>query len=187
MHIFIDESGIHKTTGYSSIAFIFVMTEFIEAFEKEILAIELRIKITSFHWADHNWGIRRKFLEHLFNRNILQNTNIQITLQKNPLHYYDFLSNSLEKIVIEKNIKKITLDGKKSISYERKMKSILRTKNISTHKLSVMRDQSSPLLRFADAIAGLTRFHIENPDHEECAKLFMMIRKYSKIYFLDHL
>ena len=181
MEVFIDESGIHKQDGVSAIAMVFVIPEWRSELEKAILEAETSLKISSFHWANHKWSIRMGFLNKILTRGFADKMQIQVFIKNNPLYYYDFLSSSLEIIVKSKKIWQITFDGQKTRRYERRMEDILRDNNISTRMLKIQNDQSSPLLRLADAMAGLTRFYFENPEHEQVKKLFNSVSRYARI------
>jgi len=48
MHIFIDESGIHKKVDHSSFALVYIKINDFEATEKRILEIEEKLAIEKF-------------------------------------------------------------------------------------------------------------------------------------------
>lgn len=64
---------------------------------------------------------------------------------------------------MEKNFKAIYVDGKKPRWVELRLKKVLRDKGISVKKLKTLRDESSPGIRLADALAGVTRAYYDNP------------------------
>ena len=49
MHIFIDESGIHKKVDHSSFALVYVEVDNFHVIEERIHAIEKELKIEKFH------------------------------------------------------------------------------------------------------------------------------------------
>ena len=57
MHVFIDESGIHKSVDHCAIAFIYVCFENKDEIEKEIVDIENNLGISHFHWS--NFGSKK--------------------------------------------------------------------------------------------------------------------------------
>lgn len=59
--------------------------------------------------------------------------------------------------------KAIYVDGKKPRWVELRLKKVLRDKGISVKKLRTFNDESSPGLRLADALAGVTRAYYDNP------------------------
>ena len=69
MYIFIDESGVHKKDGKSSVALVYVMVKDIEDIESAILKAEKELRITFFHWPRHIWKIRFNFIQALVKEN----------------------------------------------------------------------------------------------------------------------
>jgi len=63
MIIFIDESGIHKQKEHSTIVLVYIEIVVLPELEQEILKIEKKLKIPSFHWAEHGWKVREKFIK----------------------------------------------------------------------------------------------------------------------------
>ena len=63
MIVFIDESGIHKTTDHSTFALVYVETKNRELLEQEVKKIEKQIKVEEFHWRNQPWKLRRAFIE----------------------------------------------------------------------------------------------------------------------------
>jgi len=59
--------------------------------------------------------------------------------------------------------KAIYIDGKKPRWVELRLKKVLRDKGISVKKLKTLRDESSPGIRLADALAGVSRAYYDNP------------------------
>ena len=106
MLVFIDESGIHKKTGKSSVALVYVMVENAENVEKAILRAEKALKIASFHWPRHIWKIRFDFIKML----IKENFTVEVAIIKNPFSKNSF-ERTIEHLLIEKKVKKIILDG----------------------------------------------------------------------------
>ncbi len=187
MHGFIDESGIHKDTGLSTVAMFFIMPDAIEELEKVIISVEKSLHIPLFHWTHHTMEIRKKFLDKVLTKNILNKISIEISVRHNPLYYHDFLSASLGMFIRNKKVKHVIFDGQKTHSYERRIKGILRSNKISTRILSIRKDGASPLLRLADALAGLFRFHLENPEHIETKRLFNLIARNASNFNLSWL
>ena len=175
MQIFIDESGIHKTAGLSVVMMVVVPNSFVDKFGHFIETVESDLRIGPFHWSSQGWRIKKSFLRKIFTAEITQKMTVEVTIKSNPLYYYDFLSESIAILLDYKDMKNLIFDGQKSHSYERRIKKILRTHGISTKILSIQRDESSPLLRLADALAGLFRIHFENPEHRDAADLFNFI------------
>ncbi|MBU4580060.1 hypothetical protein KKB43_03520, partial [Patescibacteria group bacterium] len=130
MLIFVDESGIHKKTGKSSVALVYVMVEDIENVEKAILKAEKVLRITSFHWPRHIWKIRFNFIKML----IKENFTVEAAIIRNPFSENSF-ERTIEHLLIEKKVKKIILDGKKPKWYALRLKKVLRDRGISVKKI----------------------------------------------------
>lgn len=72
MVVFIDESGIHKQTGHSTTAVVYVEVRNLEKFEKAFIDIEKDLRITSFHWADERWFNKLKKEKKLYGQFIFE-------------------------------------------------------------------------------------------------------------------
>lgn len=66
MVIFIDESGVHKQTGHSTAAVVYVEVKNLGKFENQLKEIEQELKISFFHWAEERWLMKNKFLSRIF-------------------------------------------------------------------------------------------------------------------------
>lgn len=59
---------------------------------------------------------------------------------------------------------------------------MLRDKGISVKKLRTVRNEASqPGIQLADALAGLVRYHFDNPDAEDATKWFGKLEKQKKL------
>jgi hypothetical protein len=173
MYIFVDESGIDKQEGESSVVLVYLEVNKIDSFQKNILDIENSLTIQYFHWAYCKWDIREAFIKEISKDDF----SIKIALIKNPFIERSAYEYALSHLIIEKNITNIIIDGKKSKKYERKFKKILRDKGISVKKLRTGNDESYPALRVADAIAGLVRYCNNNKNNERANNLYKYISK----------
>ena len=63
MHIFIDESGIHKKMDHSSFALVYIEIDNFEKIEKGIIEIERELNIEKFHWSEIAWKFKEKFIK----------------------------------------------------------------------------------------------------------------------------
>ncbi|MBU4338297.1 DUF3800 domain-containing protein [Patescibacteria group bacterium] len=167
MLIFVDESGIHKKTGKSSVALVYVMVEDIENVEKAILKAEKVLRITSFHWPRHIWKIRFNFIKML----IKENFTVEAAIIRNPFSENSF-ERTIEHLLIEKKVKKIILDGKKPKWYALRLKKVLRDRGISVKKIRTGNDESFPCLRLADAYAGLIRTYWDDKKNQKAKELY---------------
>ena len=163
MVIFIDESGTHKQIDHATIALVYVEITNLEEFEKAVVEIEEELNIKYFHWTDESWQTRDKFLKRLLKLNF----TLKVAVLKNPVKMTKSLEEALRHLVVEPNIKKIMIDGRKPRWYEQRLKKVLRDEGVSVKKLRTIRkDESSPGLRVADCLAGLIRYCYDNPKSE---------------------
>jgi hypothetical protein len=160
MYIFIDEPGIHKQIDHSVFSCVYVSVEDIHNLEKEIVAIEDRLKIRAFHWRELPWKLRQSFLIEV----VKLPFSVKIAIFKNPTHPQFALEWSLKHLLVERSFYKIIIDGQKPKWVERQIKKILRENNITTNKLKTNRQLSAPGLRLADAFAGVSRAHYDQPN-----------------------
>src|SRR3989339_2205210 len=109
MVIFIDESGIHKQSGHSSFAVAYVEVRNLETLNRKLVLINESLKITSFHWADHNWVIRKRYLKRILNLD----TTFKIAIFDNPVDISRELGQIFKYLVTEKGIRSVCIDGKK--------------------------------------------------------------------------
>ena len=179
MVIFIDESGTHKQTDHATIALVYVEIPNLEDFEKEIEKTEDKLGIKYFHWTDEKWEKREKFIEQLLKLDF----TFKVAILKNPVKLSKDLEEVLKHLVIEENIRKIVLDGKKPKWYNQRLKKLLRDKGVSVKKIvTVRKDESSPGVRVADCLAGLVRTSYDNPD-SLASKLYNKLKKANKVRF----
>ncbi|MFA6547964.1 MAG: DUF3800 domain-containing protein [Candidatus Magasanikbacteria bacterium] len=184
MIIFIDESGIHKKVGHSTISFVYLQAKSIKEMEEAVVEVEKLLCIKPFHWSDYGstngWKKRASFLTVVSNLDF----SFKLAIVNNPINYNIAFENIFQHLIIEHNIKKIIIDGKKSKRYEQKLKKVLRDKNISVKKIRLLRDEASAGLRLADAIAGLFRSHADNST-EQTIKLTKLFEKKITVQLVD--
>lgn len=171
-YIFIDESGVHKETGKSSIALAYISFEDLDKIQKRVIEIEKEIGIYNFHWSHSSWDVRNKFVAKIGKCDFIA----KIALISNPFNFNEAYEYALKHLVIEKKITSIIIDGKKKKAYERKLKKVLRDKGISVKKLKTGNDESYPALRIADCLAGIVRYRNENPESEKIKHLYNLIK-----------
>ena len=160
--IFIDESGIHKKVDHSSYILVYIKVNNLEKLEKAIINIEKDLTIEFFHWASTAWPVKEQFIK----RALDLDYNIKIAIIRNPVKPDQELERVLSHTIIENNINRVTIDGKKPRWYGRKIKLVLRNKGISVRKLKTMNDNQSPGIRLADMCAGLVRTYYDKSNHK---------------------
>ncbi len=170
-YIFIDESGVHKQDGVSTIALVYISVADISKIDQAVLNIEKKLKIQAFHWSHSSWEVRKKFTKEVS----LEKFSIKIALIKNPFHENTSYEYALRHLILERNISALIIDGKKSKLYERKIKRILRDKGVSIKKLRTANDTAYPALRIADLVAGIARNNHDNPNEKKINGLYRLI------------
>ncbi len=170
--IFIDESGVHKRNGYSTVVLVYIVAENIAEVENAIIEAEKSLRITSFHWARHIWKIRLEFIKAL----IREDFTVKAAIIENPFNQKSF-EKALADLLTEKKIKRIIIDGKKPKRYALRLKKVLRDRGISVKKIKTGNDRAFPCLRLADAFAGLVRAYWENMEDKKARELYKLARK----------
>lgn len=178
MVIFIDESGTHKQSGHAANAVVYIKIENLEKVEEQIRKILVDLKLETFHWAEHGWKVRTRFLERI----IVLGFTFKAGIFKNPVKIGEMTETIFQHLITEKDIEKVFIDGKQPKWYERRLKKVLRDKGISVKKLRTVRNEASqPGIQLADALAGLVRYHFDNPNAEDATKWFDKFEKQKKL------
>ncbi len=139
----------------------------------------MELKLDSFHWAEHGWKVRQKFVNKILDLDFIY----KIALFENPININDMYDSVFQQLISERNIKNIYIDGKKQKWYERKLKMVLRDKDIKISKLkSVRKEDSYGGLQIADSIAGLTRYYVDNLSSYDASILIKRLRKRKKLF-----
>jgi len=102
---------------------------------------------------------------------------VKIAIAKNPVQVDQVLRRVLEHMIVERNIKQIIIDGKKSKRYERVIKKILRDKGISVKKLKTVRDTQYAGIRVADMVAGLSRLYADKMNLQKIDPYYERLKK----------
>ena len=170
--IFIDESGIHKAVDHSVFALVYIATRNRELLEKAVVNIEQKLNIEDFHWSEHSWTVREKFFVALAKLPF----TAKIAIFRNPIKPAVALEWSLVHMLVEKNVDQIHIDGKQPRRVERQFKKVLRDKGITVRNLRTERHASSPGIRVADALAGLSRAYYDKRS-KKAERLWKIIRK----------
>jgi hypothetical protein len=173
MLLFVDDSGIHKATGYSAFAVVAIARSDYETFEKNFLKIEKELRIDVFHWAETSWPVKEKFLTQLAKLDFQTTCGVI----QNPIHPEKELERMLPRILPQRKFYAMYIDGKKSKSYERRMKKSLRDQGIATKKLVTVNDKQFAGVRVADAVAGLIRTAWDRPNDKRIQAWYKRFRK----------
>lgn len=179
MVIFIDESGTHKQAEHAIVALVYVEVVNLEEFDQAVERIEKKLGIKYFHWTNERWDKRENFLEKLFKLDF----KLKVAILDNPVKLSESLEKVLLHLVVEKNITKIVIDGRKPKWYSLRLKKVLRDKNISVKKVvTVRKEESSPGIRVADCLAGLVRYYYDNSE-SLAQKWYEKLKKVGKVEF----
>jgi hypothetical protein len=173
MYLFVDESGTNKQSGYSVFAVIIVEDHDIAGLNELILAAEATARTQSFHWKSTPWPVRKAFMKEVSKGQY----RVAFSYHKNPVkNFAEALETTIVTAARDLEISRIVLDGRKSKGYEKSIKKTLRDQGLSSRKLRTADDESYPLLRLADAFAGLLRHHTDKPsDHSKI--IYAKVRK----------
>ena len=159
MLVFIDESGIHRKSGYSVIALVCITdAAALEKVDEQVLELEQTMGTRYFHWADRGWPFRREFVQGIAKLDF----TIRLARLTNPIKLDQSLVDILPYLLPERAIERLFIDGKKSKQYVRTLKRLLRDKGISVKKLRTVNDVSYPGIRVADAVAGTSRYYLDH-------------------------
>src|SRR3989339_1238807 len=177
MVIFIDESGIHKKVDHSTFALVYIEIKNQALIDEQILELEKKLRIKPFHWRDHSWKIKEKFLQEALKLDFTAKISVIKNLADKPAG----LEKIMTDMIIERNIKYIYIDGKKPKWYEKKLKKILREKGIKTRKLKTVRSSQCPGVRLADMAAGLSRAFFEGRNLDKISKYYKKLEKKAEV------
>jgi len=173
MHIFIDESGIHKKVDHSSFALVYIEINDFEAIEKRIIEIENELNIEKFHWSEVAWKFKEKFIRETLKLDF----KVKIAIIKNPVNPAKELERILSHMAIEKKISCIYIDGKKPRWYGLKIKKVLRDRGVSARKVKMIKDDQMACVRLADMVAGLSRSHFDRKNEKNLQKYYKILEK----------
>lgn len=173
MIISIDESGTHQQNSKSVIALVYVGVDDREAAEQLVLNAEKTTGIRGFHWAHRNWRMREAFIQGIAKGNF----RVKLAYITNPMVLDKALPEALQHLLIERHISQVIIDGHKPQHYIRQLKKVLRDKGISVKKIRAVNDEAYPLVRLADAVAGVSRAAYEEPQGRAAALLKLIQSK----------
>lgn len=172
-HIFIDESGIHKKDGRSSVVLVYVHVDDMGECNRAVIDIEQRLGISVFKWSHAAWEVRKKFVRSLKSLRF----SLKVAILSNPFQEDVDYIRTLKHFITDVDIGSIIIDGKKSSSYGRKIKRALSVRGISVRKLKTASDEGYPMLRIADACAGIFRYYADNPTDKRIIPLHRAISR----------
>lgn len=163
MNVFIDESGIHKSEDHSSFVLVYVEVGNQDEIDNKTIKIEKDLNIEAFHWSNHGWVVRKKFLKQILKLPF----HIKVAILENPFNFKKQFTSILSHLLIEKDNKNIYIDGRKPKWYQNQLKVALRNRGINFKRLRLVNDKSFPCLRLADTCAGFIRSYFDNPTEQK--------------------
>lgn len=178
--VFIDESGIHKQDGQSTTALVYVKVENVNHLNKIVLETEKTLRIKPFHWTEQSWKIRQVFLESV----IKETFEVKVFILQNPVTEGK-IERAWRHLLVEKYIKNVIIDGKKSRRYAQHLKRVLRESGISIKKIRTGNDEAFPGLRIADLFAALVRLQVENPKERRIQEFYNLVKNKITIRLTD--
>lgn len=173
MHIFIDESGIHKKVDHCSFALVYIEVDNFDVIEERICEIEEELQIEKFHWSEIAWKFKEKFIQKILKLDF----KVKIAIVKNPVNPAMELERVLSHMAIEKRISCIYIDGKKPKWYGLKIKKVLRDKGVSASKVRMVKDDQVACVRLADMVAGLSRSHFDKKNEKRLQNYYKILKK----------
>jgi hypothetical protein len=171
-HVFLDESGVNKPYGISTVVLLYVNSERLELLNNSVVEAKENIGINTFHWAHTAWEYRYLFTEAISKLEF----TAKVAIIRNPFHAKRAYEHVIKYLATEKNISSIVLDGKKNRSNERSLKKALRDKGVSLKTLKTGNDESIQMLQIADLCAGIIRAHHERPEDSRVGDLYKKIK-----------
>ena len=174
MFVYIDESGIHRPTGYSVFAAVFIETEFLSEIEACVNATERDLEISSFHWAESSWPVKRKFYQGIAK---LPFTFITEAFS-NPIKPEAALKQFLRHVLSYRTSDTVYIDGTKPRWYASSLKNSLRNYRVSIQNIRLLSDKQAAGLRIADFVAGAIRIYTDGSRHTDLQKMYRGLLKH---------
>ena len=100
-----------------------------------------------------SWRLREKFAKEISKLEF----EAHVVIHKNPINIQDALLLSIRHAIIDNNYKSMIIDGSKNEKIIKIIRQFLRSKNKSISIIRQKSDETAPVLRIADFIAGATR------------------------------
>ena len=125
--------------------------------------------MTPFHWRNHIWQVKTKFLDEIIK---IEEWKSILVVISNKNYSYQLFENLLSKALQGLYIRKMYIDGKKHKDYVSKVKKSLKNVGIKINELKMVRHQAKGGLRLSDAVAGLARLHYDHKAKGESAMYF---------------
>ncbi|MCX6810080.1 MAG: DUF3800 domain-containing protein [Candidatus Berkelbacteria bacterium] len=163
LYCYVDETG-QDTMGRWFLVVVVIVAEEKDKIEEKLLAIERQSGKYKTKWHKSKFPSRQKYIDGIKKIKELNNSFYYSTYQNTTL-FTDLLALTTAKAVLNRAgdnySTSITVDGL-TRNLEMQFAALLRKLKIKTGKVKGARDESSSLVRLADAMAGLLRDACEN-------------------------
>ncbi len=175
--IYIDESGITNIGIHSTFAFVTIEVRDSESINNQIILIEDKLNLKVAHWRDMSWKVREKFAKEI----IKIDFEAHVVIHKNPINVQEALILSIQQAIVRDDYITMVIDGTKNEKIIKAIRQFLRSKNKSISTIRQKSDETAPVLRIADFIAGSTRSYYDDNSNILGKNIFEIIK--NKILF----
>lgn len=172
--VFIDESGIGRKVGYSVYCLTYCFPSFKKEIDRLILEIEEKLKITTFHWREQSWIIKKKFLHQILK---IIEWGCILCIVENKTHLFETPEQIIVKGLLGTSLDTIYIDGKKTKKYTHAVKKSLKNLGLNISSLKLVSSSACGGLRISDAVAGLVRLSLEKNLTDDVGELLKQVNK----------
>jgi len=169
LYCYVDETGQDTRGKIFLVSVVIPGKKEKEQLEDKLLQIEKRSGKKSARWGSTRIESKRKYLSEIFSLKILQG-DIFYGVFKDTHEYVALTTYTIAQAISLKTQKQyqttIIIDGLNKKERERVMRG-LKTLQIRYRKIRGLKEQASPILRLADAIAGFLRDYIEGQKYAQ--------------------
>jgi len=158
IYCFVDETG-QDTKGRLFLVSVVITGQNLEELEKILLAIEKRSGKDQHKWMRASFKRQLAYMEEVINRPVFKN-KIYFSQFKNSKRYQDLTIQATAKAVLDKTVnyyEAIILIDALGKTQRHVVAAGLRHFGVKIKNVKGLSDQSSPLIRLADAVAGFVR------------------------------
>ena len=169
VNVYIDESGIGRKFGATVYCITVCYNLDATDLDSKILQIEKSLRVPPFHWREHSWTVKTKFLDSILG---IEHWSCMTVVIKNDKFNESAVEKLLAKAIQGLDVDKMYIDGKKPRKYINLVKKSFKNIGISVSKLKMVRHQSAGGLRVSDAVAGLVRLHYDGKSKADAIKFY---------------
>lgn len=163
LYCYVDETG-QDTMGKIFIVSVVIVEKDREKIEEELIKIEKDSKKGKTKWQKTKFYQRESYINQVCKLNELKKS-IYYSKYDHTIIFYELITYAVTKVIFDKASDNyqanIIIDGLPR-SLENKLSVSFRKMRVKTNKVKGARDESSALIRLADALSGLIRDSYEN-------------------------